>query len=68
MGSKDFIYYAEMIGDDKENTGLPGDEEPAIIIGSRNKMPKTPELMSIEGLEDVRRTDPFMSPFGAKKS
>jgi hypothetical protein len=57
-----------MIGDDKEITGLPGDEEPVIAIGSGSKMPKTPELMSIEGLEDIRRTDPFLSPFGAKKS
>jgi hypothetical protein len=53
-----------MIGDDKESTGLPGDEEPVIIIGSGNKMPKAPDLMSVEGLEEVRRTDPFLSPFG----
>jgi hypothetical protein len=53
-----------MIGDEKESAGLPGDEEPVIKIGSGYKMPETPDLMSVEGLEDVRRPDPFMSSFG----
>jgi hypothetical protein len=53
-----------MIGDEKEITGLPGDEEPVIKIGSGSRMPETPDLMSVEGLEEVRRTDPFLSPFG----
>jgi hypothetical protein len=57
-----------MIGEEKQNIGLPGDEEPVIELGIGYKMPRVPDLMSVEGLEDVQRTDPFLSPFGAKKS
>jgi hypothetical protein len=54
-----------MLGDeDKKEPGLPGDEEPVIVVGSGSKMPKAPEIGSIEGLETVKRGDPFLSPFG----
>jgi hypothetical protein len=49
----------------KEDIGLPGGMEPVIMVGSGNKMPKTPDLSSVEGLEGTRRTDPFTSSFGA---
>ena len=49
----------------KEDIGLPGEEEPVIMVGSGSKMPKTPDLSSVEGLEGARRTDPFSSSFGA---
>jgi hypothetical protein len=50
----------------KKNIGLPGDEKPVIEIGSGSKMPETPVLESIEGLEDVQKGDPFLTPFGSK--
>jgi hypothetical protein len=53
-----------MIGAEKESVGLPGAEEPVIKIGSGSRMPETPDLMSIEGLEDVKRENPFLTPFG----
>jgi hypothetical protein len=57
-----------MLGEDdkKEDIGLPGDEEPVIKVGGGSKMPKTPDVGSIEGLEAVKRMDPFLTPFGRK--
>ena len=58
-----------MIGDEEEQeyAGLPGDEEPVIMVGSGSKMPKTPEIGSFEGLEAARKPDPFLTPFGRKQ-
>ena len=52
---------------EQESAGLPGDEEPVIAVGSGSKMPKTPDISSIEGLETLKGADPFLTPFGVKR-